>query len=499
MAAAREAATQLVLDQHRPWLPSLPERLPWHELASGACGLLDDPDHQSQAPWTWSPAGAHLLCIGTVGAGTTTALASMALAAAAVHSPAQLHVYVLDGGSALHGLGALPHVGAVIGPTEGERQARLIDRLEAKLDRSGSHGPDPLVLVVVDRLDSWRQAVSDRLGPHLADRLDRILVEGPAAGVVVAGGLDRPGGLPAAVTGAVGERLVMRLADPSDAVGIGVPPGVVANLPAGRAVLARCGRTVQLALLQPMEAAVAEVARRWEGADCSGAAPCVAALPERVPLVDLVRPDGRADRSPPWRLVLGVGAELEPVHLVAHPGDHLLIAGPARSGRSSALALLARQLVGAGSPVRLLGLAPARSPLADSADLEVVGSTSRLADLLGMTRPDGGRSRTVILVDDAERVDDPSHVLSRLLEGEAGPLTVMAAGRSDALRAAYGHWTQSLRRLRRGIILRPDGDADGDVLGVALPRWEATPVATGRGYLVGDGHRELVQLASLDP
>jgi S-DNA-T family DNA segregation ATPase FtsK/SpoIIIE len=100
-----------------------------------------------------------------------------------------------------------------------------------------------------------------------------------------------------------------------------------------------------------------------------------------------------------------------------------------------------------------------------------------------------------VLVDDAELVEDPDHVLAALAGGTGGDVHVIAAGRVEALRAAYGHWTQVVRRQRRGVILRPQNDLDGDVLATLLPRREATPPAPGRGYLIADGTCAFVQLA----
>jgi hypothetical protein len=64
---------------------------------------------------------------------------------------------------------------------------------------------------------------------------------------------------------------------------------------------------------------------------------------------------------------------------------------------------------------------------------------------------------------------------------------------------AYGHWTQLVRRQRRGLVLRPQDDLDTDVLGVVLPRRPFVPSAVGRGYLVADGAQVLVQLATCGP
>ena len=112
-------------------------------------------------------------------AGTTTA------------SPSELHVYVVDGGGLPDTLADLPHVGAVIARTDDERVARLVDRLATRLDGRPADGA-PRVLLVVDGLAAWRQVVAERLGGDVADRLDRVLVEGPAAGIAVAATVERP-------------------------------------------------------------------------------------------------------------------------------------------------------------------------------------------------------------------------------------------------------------------------------------------------------------------
>ena len=182
-----------------------------------------------------------------------------------------------------------------------------------------------------------------------------------------------------------------------------------------------------------------------------------------------------------------------------HPGEHLLVTGSARSGRSSALALLAQQVRAADPAARFIALTPRRSPLRALCWPEHLTGPEELAAALSAPHAVGAgeEPRAVLLVDDAELVDDPSSILLRLVSG-CSTLTVIAAGRVDALRSAYGHWTQVLRRQRRGLLLRPTSDLDGDVLGVTLPRREAVPAAPGRGYVVVDGGCTLVQLAWSD-
>jgi S-DNA-T family DNA segregation ATPase FtsK/SpoIIIE len=121
------------------------------------------------------------------------------------------------------------------------------------------------------------------------------------------------------------------------------------------------------------------------------------------------------------------------------------------------------------------------------------------ADAPALDAADLDARPVVVLIDDAELVDDPDHRLAAIAGGSLPGVHLVVAGRIEALRTAYGHWTQVVRRQRRGLVLAPQSDTDGDVLSALLPRRSATPMAPGRGYLVADGTCQLVQLASVRP
>ena len=78
-------------------------------------------------------------------------------------------------------------------------------------------------------------------------------------------------------------------------------------------------------------------------------------------------------------------------------------------------------------------------------------------------------------------------------------MLVACAGRPDALRTMYGHWTAVVRRSRLGLLLALGADTDGDLLGEVLPR--RTPISARRGlaWLVDAGGRRLVQVAVDQP
>ncbi len=80
---------------------------------------------------------------------------------------------------------------------------------------------------------------------------------------------------------------------------------------------------------------------------------------------------------------------------------------------------------------------------------------------------------------------------------ERPDVVVVAAGRADALRSLYSHWTRTVRASRVGLLLQPDVDVDGDLLSVRLPRRTTTAIGPGRGYLCAGGEVDLVQVAQV--
>jgi S-DNA-T family DNA segregation ATPase FtsK/SpoIIIE len=97
-----------------------------------------------------TPPSASLI-YGAVGAGTSTALAALALAVAGARSPDRHHVFVLDlGAGDLAQLAGLPHTGAYIGAAERERQVRLIGMLRRELDARKAGGAQVGWFVLID-------------------------------------------------------------------------------------------------------------------------------------------------------------------------------------------------------------------------------------------------------------------------------------------------------------------------------------------------------------
>jgi S-DNA-T family DNA segregation ATPase FtsK/SpoIIIE len=198
------------------------------------------------------------------------------------------------------------------------------------------------------------------------------------------------------------------------------------------------------------------------------------------------------------RLPIGLGdRNLEPRVLELAPGDHLLIAGPPGSGRTTALGTIAHLL--AADPVtRIAVRAPEAGRSLLPRNIELAANEQELRDLCGLLRDQ--TTPWALLVDDAERLGDEDGSLSDLLRVATASRTgsLVVTGRADALRTTFGHWTAPLRTSRVGLALCPDVEVDGDIWGVRLPRTTCAPAKgmPGRGFLVARGDIELVQVAT---
>ncbi|GAA1888157.1 FtsK/SpoIIIE domain-containing protein [Paeniglutamicibacter psychrophenolicus] len=458
--------------------------------------LKDEPEAQRQSPAGWDLGLGNLLLLGIAGSGTSTTLASLALAAAAATDPKDLDLLVLDTGSrALAPLAALPHTSAYVGtgPGSREQQARFLRHLRTELLRRRA---DPALrretLVLIDGLATLRDEFADYDGQGLLDALNRAYADGPALGLHFAVSTTRAKAVPSAIDEVTVQKWLYRLADPYDYSALGVRGS---NIPA--AVPGRCvdaGSLRQLHVATPaisLAAAVAQVAARWADAEPKPAA--IGRLPEQLTVGQLGVPASLAGE--PWRFPVGLREEdLAPGVLEVYDGEHVLISGPARSGKSTLLLGLAESIRAAatadGQPVALWGACDRRSPLA-TADLDRVAvGPEDLPALLASIRLE--RGPVVLLIDDAERFEDSDQALANLLASSAR-VCVIAAGRSADLRGLYAHWTKTLRKSRCGVLLVPDVDYDGELLGVALPRRAPVAVTPGRGYLCVGGAPAFIQ------
>ena len=461
--AIGDAATMVgTATPHRPWVDALPAVVRRRDLDDDAVGLLDDPAGQCRRPLRWQPVDGTLLLVGAVGSGTTTAAAVAAARCVRDADPGDMHLYVIDGQGAevWDAFEASVHCGAVVRLAETERVSRLLARLAEELDRRSSGAPcDPTIVVVVDGYAAVRDAVGDVSHGEAARRLDRLLRDGQAVSMVAVvttdGGSPAGLALPRASTWRFDARLRgrMRVAESALVGQIVFDPDAVHDLVS----------------IDPAESATV----------CAGRVAPVLVLPEVVDpdqfdaRLAVVRSEWSPDR--PVELPIGLGADdLELSSLRVPVGDHVFIGGAARTGRSTAL----RQVEFAwrrAHPDGTVIHVDRRRPVAD---VDAVGTV-------------------LVVVDDAERVDDPNGALARLLARPG--VTFAVAARLDAVRVAYGHWTREVARGRCGMIMTATGDVDGELLGATLPRRSMIPPRPGLAWIVDHDGQRLVQVAARMP
>jgi S-DNA-T family DNA segregation ATPase FtsK/SpoIIIE len=482
--AIRHAATLSDVDPpHRPFLPPLPALVPspgidGFRLGPGDAGIVDDPAEQRRRPLRWAPDDGNLGVFGALGSGTTSAIRTVLAALTAVTPPTRLHVYAIDatGDRRLDDLLDLPHCGAVVRLHERERLGRLLRRLVDELERRRAAGRDgrPEVVLAVDGVAAVRAALDGPFGCADFALLTRLVGEGAAVGLACVLGAERPGAMPPTLLAACSERWVLRLDDPSEAPLAGVPAASAPRTGPGRLVVASSGLEAQLATL--------DIA---PGDGSAGGPAPVGTLSPEVDAADL--PPGRC-RDGRAELVVGIDfASLEPAVLLVPDGEHVLVVGPPRSGRTSALLRLAASWRDAHPDGNVYAV---EGRPGTPHHLEAV--VTAVADVAP------GRA-CLIVVDDADRVDDPSGALAALVAERRPGLLVVAAGRPDGLRTRYGDWTAVVRRSRIGLLLTTCADTDGDLLGELLPRQPPLPPRPGLAWLVGAGPRTLAQIGRATP
>ncbi len=282
--------------------------------------------------------------------------------------------------------------------------------------------------MLLDRWEGFTSTLGELEGGSLTEVITRMLSEGASAGVHLVMTGDRSL-LAGRISALCEEKLAFKLAEKEDYALIGLRPRELPDdIPPGRAFRAGSGTEVQVALLAPDASGQGQAAAlRSIAAQCRSRDSAVPAaqrpfrvdlLPSRVSFADAwqLRP---VAAGPLWGMV-GVGGDtltaLGPD--LASGVPCFIVAGPAKSGRSTILLSMARSFLAAGTPVVLA--APRPSPLRSLAgtsgvlrlfDTPELGEDELAGALASFSGPG------VVLIDDAEilRDCDAASELSRLI------------------------------------------------------------------------------------
>jgi S-DNA-T family DNA segregation ATPase FtsK/SpoIIIE len=304
--------------------------------------------------------------------------------------------------------------------------------------------------------------------------LDSTLTLGPAHDVVTICAIDRVAAVPSSVLACFAQRWVFHLTDPLDAIGLGVAAAdVPASIP-GRIFVTSTRLEAQLMTGH------LQLSSRADGT--------VPAIVECLPTVlhasDMPPASQCGDDS-----LLPIGFRFGDGHICnldVPDGEHVLIIGPPRSGRSTGLQRIVRAWAEANPDGWWRVVAPRRTLLDEQ------HRHRSLAAIVDDIPPCG---RVLIAVDDAELVDDTGGALAALCASRRSGLMIVATGKPDSLRQSYGHWTGVIRRSRLGLVMAASSDLDGDLIGAVLPRRTPIPARPGLVWLVSDGEAVLAQVA----
>ncbi len=472
-----------------PWQPPLPVTLTRADLdssAASAIGLVDEPDLQRTTPLLWSLRDGHLAVVGSAGSGVTSAL--MTLADRTLSAELGVDVYVVDarGDDRWAEVAVHPGCVAVVRLHESERLQRLLHRL--RIQTRGQDRDSPATLLIVDGLDALRKTLDDVDSVAEYDALEQILADASTAGITIVAGAESAAALPMSFLNRCPARWVLHLNDAHDAALFGIAFNLVPAPVPGRIAIAGSGVMSQLVAPRSLPLATRP--------STTAAAP-IAVVASDIDAAQL--PTSCAVDNVTW---LSLGIEFttgEPYLMEVPDGEHMLLVGTARSGRSTGLARIAAAWSAAHPGGWVGAIIPRRSMFPPHFAARTAKDATAIAPLLDEltahldSAPNNFTQPALLVIDDSEAIDDVSGRLAGLAARGSG-LCIAAAGRPDALRQAYGHWTGVLRRSRLGLVATGGTDLDGDLLSVALPRRTPVPARPGLWWVSDNGSARLMQM-----
>lgn len=533
------------------WLPPLPDQLTLDEIGGPATatragiripasrplrvplGRVDDPKRQDQRPWELDLAATagHVMVIGAPRTGRTTFLRTVAASLAVTHSADDVVIYAIDMlGSNLQVLDDLPNVAGVgvrgdqevVRRTVEEVHTVLLDREELfqqmRVDslaqaraRAAETGETAMLADVVVLVDGYGPLNEEH--EPLEDTIDDIVRRGAGVGIHVIATVSRWNEARIKQQTFFGNKIELRLSDPSDSAAGRKLSETLKDAPPGRALLAT-GLFAQVALPRidgeanrlTMAEGLADLVERVRSTSVASAQR-IRVLPPVVPAGQLEAPPG-AGWVPLGLNEMTLGTEL----LDLNGADrHLVAIGETQTGRTALLRQIIASLIEQYTPEQLVfAVMDPRRTLAGEVPEEYLGAYAGsvgLADrLIGALLPelaqraeaagdlDPGKDappepRIVVIADDYEILTagggSPLHPLVPYIAMAAEVnLNVLLTRRTGG--ASRGVYEPAFSTIRDSgaVGLMFSGDrSEGQLLGTVRPQ----KLPTGRALLVRMG------------
>lgn len=508
--AINHAHTSAGYSKPRPvWPEELPEHLPLPLPAPSTptlihLGLSDDPDNQRQIPASWDLGQGNILFLGIPGSGTSTALTTLALQAAHAYSPKELDIVTLDFlEGALSPLRNLPHSIIYASKSSGglEVQNRTI-RLLARELKTRLENPNGTYRTIIVLCDGFVTMIDDLGNGSTFDQqalnlFYRLWSEGASVGIHIAASATRYQTVPTLIRDITPQKWAFRFTDSSDYAGLGklTRKDKPSDLP-GRCALATTGLQTHIATPKTsIEDSLNEITALYT--DATPKKPLTHTLPDAFPISSVNQNTEFAKDY--WTIPIGITeTDLSPAQLETWSGEHILISGPVRSGKSSTLLALKEKITAdahkQNKKIHTYAVTGKRSPLNEhSWDYHTTDprDTPTITTLIKANPTD----MHLVFIDDAESLDDTGSTLSNLIAHTEENIRLFVAVRNDEGRKPSA-WYAPIRKKRCGILLMPTNPTtDEDILHVTLPKRLPVALIPGRGFICSSGQATLAHIA----
>ncbi|RYN12289.1 type VII secretion protein EccC [Bifidobacterium animalis subsp. animalis] len=347
------------------------------------CALEDRPREQKREIMAidLSGAGGHVAVVGGPLSGKSMLLRTIVTSVALSHTPLETQFYVVDcGGGSFASLESLAHVAGVCARNEEEKVRRTIAEVGGLIDRRERFFKEH----AIDGMDAYRRRramgevddgygdvflVIDGWGNFRADyeeleaKVQQITARGLAFGVHVMLGASRWMEIRANISDLIGTKLELRLGDEGDSqIDRRVAAAVPRNMP-GRGVspsalhsmaaLPRIDGNPDLASMsQGVADLIDKVNTAWDGPK----PPKLRLLPTLLDYSEVVQAlpgSNGGEQAPEGLLFLGIDENgLEPVIAQTESSPHMYVFGESKSGKSSFLRLMIREIERSYAPNR---------------------------------------------------------------------------------------------------------------------------------------------------
>ena len=352
------------------------------------------------------------------------------------------------------------------------------------------------ILLLVDGVGAFREQYEN--GPTSRHAwftaFAQIAADGRAVGVHVVVAGDRPNSVPASINSTVQRRIVLRMANDDEYQTLGVARDVLGpTSPAGRGILD--GDEIQIAVLGEngnVAVQARELQRLSASVSRAGIVPPmpIRRLPDRVDLAELssVSPDG---------IVLGVD-DLTLGPALVEPSGAFLIAGPPRSGRSTAAATIAASIARARPAWSRTLVSLRRSSVRGEWTTRIESAedlTRALPELRRLVQE--SQHCHLLVLESVGELDD--HALGSELAGLVRDAVrnehfVIGEAEASAWARVYD-LGKIFRSAKRGVVLGAAGDDVYSLLDARVPVERSADVPVGRGFYGARGAVSRVQVA----